>query len=757
MFLGWYNGDTLYDFTSPVTEDLNLTAKWQIIKYTVTFDTDGGSAVESIKVNGGSAATKPQDPAKEGYIFLGWYNGEAAYNFSSVISADLTLVAKWEKEPPKDTEIYNKMQSVLLIGQSNMSGRGDLNTVDPISDDRLFMMRGDRWMKMKEPLHTDSLNAGAGIGASFGKAFVETFDVQLGLIPAAVGGTNLDRWAVGGDLYTEAVRLAKIAQETSDICAILWHQGESNQGTEDYAERLKVILDAMMAELGLDPDKVVIITGELFGTRGDKVHTAQLEKMASYYKNYGVAYSDGLTVFDVTTHFDAQSLRVFGYRYFDVFYNCITGKHYEFDQNPENYYKPQEQKPDENEDGIIASFDFNDFETGVAASFPGEYNVSPQGGSIMVEELTPTEKQISITTGFKDTQYGTSYMDVYNKAAAGSVIVVEAKFKRGEEFNAAADLIKVIGVNNAGVYKTVRVDANGKLYNVLSGNNALGEYLGYDLDYYEWTKITVVLDLKNNLKEIYVNDKLIIKGVAIATTDTSTVDISHTRVVQFNGSSKVSTIIIDDFKASFYDKSLNSGEEKPNDIASADFNNLTAGTVYTSSATVDSLSFSQVTASSTISVESDGDNKYLSFNRGSDNKNVYADLKGNVSEKTKFIIEGKFKLGANAQLSADLLKMTPKSGSFNLIYLKSNGELCDVNNQSEAFGMLSSDKWTSIKIVVDLEKNTKDIYIDDVLVKSGLAVYDASITDTALTKCRIVHIKGGSGSLYVDDIRFYYA
>jgi hypothetical protein len=245
---------------------------------------------------------------------------------------------KYIRESENDKNTYKKMQSVLLMGQSNMTSSNNLYEAIQIEDDRLFMMRNYGWVKMKEPIHTGSSLYGAGIGATFGKAFVETFDVNLGLIPTAKGGTTLQDWRVGGELYSNAVAMAKAAQETSEICAILWHQGEGDQYNTNYAALLQVIFDALIEELGLDPDKIVIITGELFGTRSDAYHMPQLIELGKHYKNYGIALSDGLTVRDVTTHFDAPSMRVFGYRYFDLFYNLTTGKHYYFNQDP-NYYK----------------------------------------------------------------------------------------------------------------------------------------------------------------------------------------------------------------------------------------------------------------------------------------------------------------------------------------------------------------------------------------------------------------------------------
>ena len=66
-----------------------------IAKYTVTFDSDGGSAVEKQTVEEGKKATKPTDPIKEGYDFAGWYNGEAAFDFETAIKANITLKAHW--------------------------------------------------------------------------------------------------------------------------------------------------------------------------------------------------------------------------------------------------------------------------------------------------------------------------------------------------------------------------------------------------------------------------------------------------------------------------------------------------------------------------------------------------------------------------------------------------------------------------------------------------------------------------------------
>ena len=97
-FVGWYIGEEEYAFSTPVVENITLTAKWEAKEYTVTFDANGGSAVAALKVKYNEKAAKPADPTKEGYVFLGWYNGETAYTFSESVKSDLTLTAKWEEK-----------------------------------------------------------------------------------------------------------------------------------------------------------------------------------------------------------------------------------------------------------------------------------------------------------------------------------------------------------------------------------------------------------------------------------------------------------------------------------------------------------------------------------------------------------------------------------------------------------------------------------------------------------------------------------
>lgn len=90
-FIGWYNGESEWDFETPVTADLTLTAKWQVNQYTITFDTAGGSEVSSITQDYGTAITAPANPTKTGYTFAGWDKTIP----STMPAGDMTITAQW--------------------------------------------------------------------------------------------------------------------------------------------------------------------------------------------------------------------------------------------------------------------------------------------------------------------------------------------------------------------------------------------------------------------------------------------------------------------------------------------------------------------------------------------------------------------------------------------------------------------------------------------------------------------------------------
>jgi len=96
-FVGWFVGEAEYAFDA-VTSNVTVTAKFEevIVEYTVKFVADGEETLVAVKE--GEKAVKPTDPKKDGYIFLGWYLGEEAYDFEKAVTSDLELIAKFEEE-----------------------------------------------------------------------------------------------------------------------------------------------------------------------------------------------------------------------------------------------------------------------------------------------------------------------------------------------------------------------------------------------------------------------------------------------------------------------------------------------------------------------------------------------------------------------------------------------------------------------------------------------------------------------------------
>ncbi len=98
-FDGWYSNDQYNDeakvkFPYQVKNNETLHAKW-VKRCTITFETFGGTEIESIVQDEGYTVLKPTDPVRENYRFDGWYIGQSEFSFDSVVSEDLTIEARW--------------------------------------------------------------------------------------------------------------------------------------------------------------------------------------------------------------------------------------------------------------------------------------------------------------------------------------------------------------------------------------------------------------------------------------------------------------------------------------------------------------------------------------------------------------------------------------------------------------------------------------------------------------------------------------
>jgi len=227
--------------------------------------------------------------------------------------------------PPKE-----KLHLYLLIGQSNMAGRGVMESELSVSRLRILKFSSRNvWAPGVEPLHTDKpAIAGAGLGMSFARAMADGDpEITVGLIPCAVGGTPLHRWQKGGDLYEQALVRARLAMKDGTLQGILWHQGEADSGDEatarNYAARLAQMIADLRADLGAG--EVPFVAGKLgeflspTGKDGTPsfwpVVNEQLATIPAQVPQTAVVDSAGLQPKSDQVHFDTASLREFGKRY----------------------------------------------------------------------------------------------------------------------------------------------------------------------------------------------------------------------------------------------------------------------------------------------------------------------------------------------------------------------------------------------------------------------------------------------------------
>ena len=111
-FIGWYTDDTYdteFDFTQPITGNTTVYAKWTAKNYEVSFITEHGNAPTSQNVKYNGTANDPGKLSEDGYTFIGWYADEAhktKFDFSTPITGDTKVYAKWEKNAPVLPDTY---------------------------------------------------------------------------------------------------------------------------------------------------------------------------------------------------------------------------------------------------------------------------------------------------------------------------------------------------------------------------------------------------------------------------------------------------------------------------------------------------------------------------------------------------------------------------------------------------------------------------------------------------------------------------
>ena len=230
----------------------------------------------------------------------------------------------------------------LLIGQSNMAGRGTVTEANRLSSERVWKFTKEgAWAEGVEPIHFDRPNTGAGPGLAFARAMIDGAaqpesapyqsgaDVEIGLVPCAEGGSPLSRWQPGADLYANAVARMKAALATGGrLRGILWHQGEADSWTKEsastYGVRLTNVVTRLRAELGVP--YVPFIAGEVgahYGVsiekRGGKSFVAEVNRQIrwaiAHLPAAGWVSAEGLKPGPDGIHFTTESAYTLGRRY----------------------------------------------------------------------------------------------------------------------------------------------------------------------------------------------------------------------------------------------------------------------------------------------------------------------------------------------------------------------------------------------------------------------------------------------------------
>ena len=232
---------------------------------------------------------------------------------------------RWENVSVKPDSLFDLY---LLIGQSNMAGRGGITDEykDEGSANVLMLDKENHWVQAKHPLHFDKPSAaGVGPGLSFGIEMAKKdHGHKIGLIPCAVGGTSINTWKPGGydkatDTYPydEAVKRLQVAMQSGITKGVIWLQGEADSDPEkakDYLDKLAELISRIRT-ITNDPT-LPFVAGEL-GRYKEQYQNInkELAKLPARVANTAVASSKGFTDKGDSVHFNSASAKKYGVRF----------------------------------------------------------------------------------------------------------------------------------------------------------------------------------------------------------------------------------------------------------------------------------------------------------------------------------------------------------------------------------------------------------------------------------------------------------
>ena len=239
--------------------------------------------------------------------------------FTALISS--VQASEQPKVPDPNFQLY------ILMGQSNMAGRGTCDAESKVAPPRVKMLnKALQWIPATDPLHFDKPSAGVGPGRTFGIQLAKANpDIQIGLIPCAVGGSSIAVWQPGKhnsgtntNPYDDMLLRVREAQKSGVLKGIIWHQGESDRGRSDYGKALSSLIELVRKDLGVST--LPFIAGELCdwspeSSEKTKQVNHQIHYLENVVKNYAVVAVEGLTDKGDHLHFNTESARKLGQRY----------------------------------------------------------------------------------------------------------------------------------------------------------------------------------------------------------------------------------------------------------------------------------------------------------------------------------------------------------------------------------------------------------------------------------------------------------
>lgn len=213
----------------------------------------------------------------------------------------------------------------LLMGQSNMAGRGPVDDASKVVHPRVLKLdRSRAWVPATDPLHFDKPVAGVGPGLTFGRKMADANPkVRIGLIPCAVGGTSIGVWQPGQEdktththPYDDMLERAKVAMRSGVLKGVLWHQGEADVRNPGYGKRLTELIARLRQDLSA-PD-LLFIASEL-----TPLNPGNAEAVAAFnavlrdlsVPDYGWVSGAGLEHKGDKLHYNTASARLLGQRY----------------------------------------------------------------------------------------------------------------------------------------------------------------------------------------------------------------------------------------------------------------------------------------------------------------------------------------------------------------------------------------------------------------------------------------------------------